>query len=146
MTLLGLQKFNLVKGNISVLYKGRDSDSQTQGDVLVVDHKLTTVTSIFNKNQDAKINRELNEIITGKQILKKIQTEQVDSEIETDRARRPINKSVNGFNCTKYVLKSKYTHVKYQMNLSQLDQVKGVKNFGEYLSTFRLDYLPVIAN
>jgi len=40
MTLLGLQKFNLIKGNITVLYKGRTSDRDTRGDLLIIDNKL----------------------------------------------------------------------------------------------------------
>jgi hypothetical protein len=38
MTLLGLQKFNLIKGNISVLYKGRGSENE--GELLIVDNKM----------------------------------------------------------------------------------------------------------
>jgi len=39
MTLLGLQKFNLIKGNITMLYKGRNS-GENEGDLLVIDNKL----------------------------------------------------------------------------------------------------------
>jgi hypothetical protein len=39
MTLLGLQKFNLIKGNISMLYKGRNS-GENEGDLLVIDNKF----------------------------------------------------------------------------------------------------------
>ena len=48
MTLLGLQKFNLIKGNITMLYKGRGSDNE--GDLLVIDNKFQTVNNIFNRN------------------------------------------------------------------------------------------------
>lgn len=54
-----------------MLYKGRNSDSDTRGDLLIVDNKLSTVNSIFNRNNEAKINNEIQEILTGKQILKK---------------------------------------------------------------------------
>jgi hypothetical protein len=55
MTLLGLQKFNLIKGNISMLYKGRGS-GDNEGDLLVIDNKFQTVNNIFNRNQETKIN------------------------------------------------------------------------------------------
>ena len=56
MSLLGLQKFNLVKGNISVLFKGRNSDKDTLGELLVIDHKSQTVKNIFNINNETKVN------------------------------------------------------------------------------------------
>ena len=57
MTLLGLQKFNLIKGNISVLYKGRGTENE--GNLLIIDNKLQTVNNIFNRNKENKINSEI---------------------------------------------------------------------------------------
>lgn len=71
MTLLGVQKFNVVKGNISVLFKGRDSGPESAGDLLIVDHKLSTVGNIFNRNNEAKVNQQIGEILSGRQVLKK---------------------------------------------------------------------------
>ena len=39
MSLLGLQKFNLIKGNISVVYKGRGS-TENEGELLIINKKL----------------------------------------------------------------------------------------------------------
>jgi len=58
MTLLGLQKFNLIKGNISVVYKGRNQGTQS-GDLLIIDNKIQTVNSIFSRNIENKINTEI---------------------------------------------------------------------------------------
>ena len=66
MTLLGLQKFNLIKGNISVIFKGRSSEPDMQGELLIVDNKNNTVNSIFNRNTEQKVNTEIQEILTGK--------------------------------------------------------------------------------
>ena len=52
MSLLGLQKFNLIKGNISVIFKGRGA-GENEGEFLVVDHKLQTVNSVLlNRNEN----------------------------------------------------------------------------------------------
>ena len=52
MSLLGLQKFNLIKGNISVIFKGRGA-GESEGEFLVVDHKLQTVNSVLlNRNEN----------------------------------------------------------------------------------------------
>lgn len=51
-------------------------------------------------------------------MLKKYQTQNVQTEIETDRSGKPIVKKINDYACQKYVLKSRYNMIKYQMNLS----------------------------
>ena len=139
MTLLGLQKFNLIKGNITMLYKGRGS-GDNEGDLLVIDNKFQTVSNIFNRNQEAKINATIQEILSGKQILKKFQTHSAVTEVETDKYGRPIAKKVNGYDSEKYILESRYTMIKYQMNLNQIDQIKGLNTFQEYIEALQIDY------
>ena len=100
MTLLGLQGFNLLKGNITVLYKGRFSeDAESAGDLLIIDNKLQTVNSVFNRNQEGKINTEIQNILTGKQILKKYQTHSSSIQLEKDRSNKPVFKTINDFEC-----------------------------------------------
>lgn len=99
MTLLGIQGFNLLKGNITVLYKGRKNGEETAGDLLIIDNKAQTVNSIFNRNQENKINAEIQNILTGKMILKKYQTHSSSTQIETDRSNKPIFKNINDFEC-----------------------------------------------
>jgi hypothetical protein len=53
-----------------MLYKGRGS-GENEGDLLVIDNKFQTVSNIFNRNHEAKINTQIQEILSGKQILKK---------------------------------------------------------------------------
>ena len=98
MTLLGLQKFNLIKGNISVLYKGRGS-GENEGEFLIVDNKLQTVGNAFNRNNENKVMQQIGEILSGKQVLKKYQTHTVGIDVETDRSKRPMNKWVNNYEC-----------------------------------------------
>ena len=42
------------------------------------------------------------------------------------------------------MLKSKYTLIKYQMNLSQIDQIKDIKSFEEYLDVMQIGYQGLI--
>lgn len=51
MSLLGLQKSNLIKGNISVVYKGRGS-KDSEGELLYIDNKMQTVQNIFDRDQE----------------------------------------------------------------------------------------------
>jgi len=144
MTLLGLQKFNLIKGNITVLYKGRNSSKEQQGELLIVDNKAQTVHNVFNRNQEQKVNSQIHDILTGKQILKQYQTHSVSTMIETDRQQNPIFKQINDYDCQKWMLKSRYTMTKYQMNLSQIDQIKGFKSFDQYITALSTDFLTLI--
>lgn len=34
--------------------------------------------------------------------------------------------------------------IKYQMNLSQIDQIKGFKSFEEYVDVLQIDYVTII--
>lgn len=61
-------------------------------------------------------------------------------EKERDKYGSPLEKRVNDYMSSKYVLKSKYTLIKYQMNLSQIDQIKDVKSFEEYLDVMQISY------
>ena len=96
MSLLGLQKFNLIKGNISVIFKGRNT-GDNEGEFLVVDNKLQTVNNVFNRNNENKIIEQINEILTGKQVLKKYQTHSAHIKVETDRLQRAITKKINDY-------------------------------------------------
>jgi hypothetical protein len=68
----------------------------------------------------------------------------VATELEKDRWGKPVSKQINDYESEKYVLKSRYTMVKYQMNLSQIDQIKGLKSFEEYTEALQVDYFGLI--
>ena len=65
MSLLGIQKFNLIKGNMSVIFKGRNSGEHA-GEILIIDNKNETVCNVFSRSQENKINQEISDILTGK--------------------------------------------------------------------------------
>jgi hypothetical protein len=129
----------LIRGNISVIYKGRGS-SENEGELLIINKKLQTVQNIFSRNQEAKENNQIQEIMAGKQVLKKIQTNSVTTEMEKTKSGEPLKKRVNDFESSKYMIKSRYSMIKYQMNLAQIDQIKGVRTFDDYIDCQRIDY------
>ena len=49
MTLLGFKKLKSIRGNISVIYKGRNS-GECEGQMLVVDHDKNKVSQFFEGN------------------------------------------------------------------------------------------------
>ena len=64
--------------------------------------------------------------------------------MEKNKLGEPIMKKINDFDSLKFTVKSRYSMIKYQMNLSQIDQIKGVKNFDEYLDCQKLDFQQLI--
>ena len=46
MTLIGFYKLKCVRGNVSVLFKGRGQENE--GELFVVDHEANSVANIFN--------------------------------------------------------------------------------------------------
>jgi hypothetical protein len=71
--------------------------------------------------------------MAGKQILKKFQTNSVISELEKNKGGEATTKKINDFESRKFIIKSRYSMIKYQMNLAQIDQIKGVKCFDDYI-------------
>jgi len=64
-TLLGFKKLKSIRGNISVLLKGRSSGDQ-EGELLMIDHDRKTVASVFEENAgSAKIQRDIDNIMNG---------------------------------------------------------------------------------
>lgn len=56
----------------------------------------------------------------------------------------PIMKLLNDYDCEKYSLKSKYTLIKYQVNLAALDQINDIKSYDEYLEQLKIDFNQLI--
>lgn len=77
--------------------------------------------NIFSRNQESKENNQIQEIMAGKQILKKFQTNSVVSELEKNKSGEAITKKINDFESRKFIIKSRYSMIKYQMNLAQID-------------------------
>ena len=46
MTLIGFRKLKCIRGNLSVLFKGRGQENE--GELFVVDHDSKSVSNIFN--------------------------------------------------------------------------------------------------
>ncbi len=56
----------------------------------------------------------------------------------------PIMKLLNDYDCEKYSLKSKYTLIKYQVNLAALEQINDIKSYDEYLEQLKIDFNQLI--
>lgn len=88
MTLIGFKKFQSIRGNITVIYKGRESSNA--GELLLIDHDRKTVNSIFEETVETKLQRDLENILKDDNILKKYKPEQFKIEKDKDSQNRPI--------------------------------------------------------
>jgi GPCR-chaperone len=61
MTLVGFRKLKCVRGNLSVLFKGRGQENE--GELYVVDHESKSVSNIFNDIAFAKVDKDLEDIL-----------------------------------------------------------------------------------
>jgi hypothetical protein len=61
MTLVGFKTLKCVRGNLSVIFKGRGQDNE--GELYVVDHDSKSVSNIFNDIAFAKIEKDLEDIL-----------------------------------------------------------------------------------
>jgi len=63
MRFLGYKKLKAIESNITVLFKGRNS-GESEGELLIVDHDTGRVASIFEDATNAKIDRDLDNIMS----------------------------------------------------------------------------------
>lgn len=62
MTLVGFKKLKCIRGNLSVLFKGRGQENE--GELFVIDHDLKSVQNIFNDIGQQKIDKDLEDILS----------------------------------------------------------------------------------
>jgi hypothetical protein len=62
MTLVGFRNLKCIRGNLSVLFKGRGQDNE--GELTIVDHDSKSVSNIFNDVATAKIEKDLEDIMS----------------------------------------------------------------------------------
>ena len=62
MTLIGFRKLKCIRGNMSVLFKGRGQENE--GELFIVDHDAKSVANIFNDIGYSKIEKDLEDILT----------------------------------------------------------------------------------
>lgn len=65
MTLVGFRHLKCIRGNLSVLFKGRGQ--QNEGELFVVDHDSKTVSNIFSNVVYAKLDKDLEDIMSDQQ-------------------------------------------------------------------------------
>lgn len=46
MSLIGFKKFKSIRGNLSVIFKGRGQENE--GELFVIDHDIKSVQNLFN--------------------------------------------------------------------------------------------------
>ena len=68
MTLVGFKNLKSIRGNLSVLFKGRGQDNE--GELYVVDHDTKSVTNLFNQVISAKLDKDLEDIMSDQQYQK----------------------------------------------------------------------------
>lgn len=73
MTLVGFRKLQSIRGNLSVVYKGRNEPNE--GELLLIDHDRKHVASIFEDTVNNKLDRKIDNILKDDDTLKKYQPE-----------------------------------------------------------------------
>ena len=76
MRFIGVKRLRAIESNISVLFKGRNS-GDSEGELLLVEHDSNRVSSIFEDSTNARIDRDLDNIMADEDIKKKYRAERV---------------------------------------------------------------------
>ena len=100
MTLVGFRKFKSIRGNLSVLFKGRGQENE--GELFVVDHDSKSVQNLFNDIAYAKIDKDLEDILHEQQYQKLYKAEKFKIDAECDKKGQIIQKTIEGYSAEKY--------------------------------------------
>jgi len=73
MTLVGYKKLKCVRGNLSVLFKGRGTENE--GELLVVDHETKNVSNIFSDLTQQKLDKDMDDILKDQAFHKQYRAE-----------------------------------------------------------------------
>lgn len=73
MTLIGFKRFQSVRGNLTVLYKGRGHPNE--GELLLIDKDRKTINSIFADTTENRVERDLDNYLRDDTMLKKYKAE-----------------------------------------------------------------------
>lgn len=132
MHLLGFRKFQSVRGNISVIFKGRGSGSN-EGELLVCDHDRKTVTSMFEDSVQARVERDLDNIMRDENYQKKFKAEKFKIEPEIDRRGQIVTEEIDDFTVEKHSVVTIYTMTKFKLNIKNVEKLIQYKTFDDYL-------------
>mmetsp|Transcript_17676 Transcript_17676/g.16921 ORF Transcript_17676/g.16921 Transcript_17676/m.16921 type:complete len:119 (+) Transcript_17676:487-843(+) len=118
MTLLGFRKLKCVRGNLSVLFKGRGQENA--GEMFIVDHDMKSVQSVFNDIAQAKIDKDIEDIMNEQQYQKLFKAEKFKISPELDKRGEPIEKQIEGYMGEKFQVKTTFQMTKYKINMFEM--------------------------
>ena len=130
MTLVGFRNLKSIRGNLSVIFKGRNQDNE--GELFVVDHETKSVSNIFNDIAYAKIEKDLEDIMSDQQYQKLYKADKFKMEPELDKKGEIRSKPIEGFKAEKYLLKTQFTMTKFKINVNEIQSLQKYKSYEDY--------------
>lgn len=136
MTLVGFKNLKSIRGNLSVLFKGRSQDND--GELFVVDHDTKNVTNIFNQVVGAKLEKDLDDIMADAQYQKMYKADKFQMEpVIEGRSGQVMQRVIEGFRAEKYKMRTTFTMTKYQIDVGEVQNIKLYRDFQEYIESSR---------
>lgn len=85
----------------------------------MVDHESKSVSNIFNDIAYAKIDKDLEDILTDKNYQKMYKADKFRIEPEVDKRGEIRQKIIEGYKAEKFNLKTQYTMTKYRLSMQE---------------------------
>ena len=138
MTLVGFRNLKCIRGNLSVLFKGRNQENE--GELMVVDHDTKSVSNIFNDVVTSKIDKDLEDIMSDQQYQKQYKADKFQMEPEHDKKGEIRSKNIEGYRAEKYMLKTQFTMTKFKINLQEVRSLQKYQCFEDYLTNTTFEF------
>ncbi len=88
-----------------------------------MDHDSKSVSNIFNDIANAKIEKDLEDILTDQQYQKLYKADKFKIEPETDKKGEIRTKLIEGFKAEKHNLKTQFTMTKFRINMQDVQSL-----------------------
>ena len=95
MTLIGFRNFKCVRGNLSVIFKGRGQEGE--GELIVVDHENKQVSSVFSDVGQGKVDKDVDDIMGERLWQKQFKADKFRMEPVVDKKQEIRQKKIEGF-------------------------------------------------
>ena len=131
MTLTGFRRMRCIRGDCSVIFKGRGTDNE--GELVMVDHQNKSSLSILSDVVTPRVDEEMERLSKSVKFEKDYKAEKLQLEVAHDWKGEPIREKVDGYSATKHLAKCSYrvfTHKKFSINSDEM--LLGKTSFSEY--------------
>ena len=129
MTLIGFTKLQCLRGNVSLILKGKGSDA---GKLLMVDHIEKKVTDLLSDISIATLDSQVDELIKQESYSSEVKADNVYFKPAENWRGEKVTQKIENYNTVKYNAKGTVSFMYTKRNIIESTEVGKFKSFENY--------------